>query len=348
MRCKREREDFGYSIERTTFGLSVRGWGLVTRLDAHHWARDMRHMLLAAGAPPHDVLLDVRGHAPCDHDPVISGVVRDTMAWCQAHGARRSAVVSDDPRLLLLTRGLARQADGAHAWQRSFNALHNPRWRADAMAWLATGEEAHWLRPEEARAELLLLVDALGEAVALFAADGGPLRVNPALARQLGTSGAGAPDAAAALDAHPLGAAIGALVATLVATRVRDGAPTGGVARTVTLPDGTPWRLHGRAVIGLFGPERLLLVSALPGVAAPLTDAELEVRYGLTPRERAVARLVAGGATNPEVAEALAVRRATVRNHLSSALRKLGVEHRTQLAERLLRPDLAGDVALRG
>jgi predicted ATPase/DNA-binding CsgD family transcriptional regulator len=52
----------------------------------------------------------------------------------------------------------------------------------------------------------------------------------------------------------------------------------------------------------------------------------------LTATERKVAELVAAGRTNPEIAEALIVGRATVKTHVSSILRKLGLANRTQLA----------------
>ena len=55
----------------------------------------------------------------------------------------------------------------------------------------------------------------------------------------------------------------------------------------------------------------------------------------LTPREREVCRLVAGGATNVEAASALYVSPRTVEHHLRMAYRKLGVRSRSELARRL-------------
>ena len=62
--------------------------------------------------------------------------------------------------------------------------------------------------------------------------------------------------------------------------------------------------------------------------AAPLTPS------GLSPRQVEVARLVARGACNKEIAVALGVAEGTVKNHVTHVLEKLGVENRTQAALR--------------
>jgi DNA-binding CsgD family transcriptional regulator/Uri superfamily endonuclease len=52
----------------------------------------------------------------------------------------------------------------------------------------------------------------------------------------------------------------------------------------------------------------------------------------LTEREQQVARLVAAGASNPEIAQALFLSRKTVERHVSNALAKLGARNRVELA----------------
>lgn len=52
----------------------------------------------------------------------------------------------------------------------------------------------------------------------------------------------------------------------------------------------------------------------------------------LTPRQREVLTLLARGAANKDIADALGISEATVRVHVSSVMRALGVENRTQAA----------------
>ena len=56
------------------------------------------------------------------------------------------------------------------------------------------------------------------------------------------------------------------------------------------------------------------------------------LEHDLTERELEVLRLIAGGATNREIAEALVVSQGTVKNHVSSILSRLGLRDRIQAA----------------
>ena len=57
----------------------------------------------------------------------------------------------------------------------------------------------------------------------------------------------------------------------------------------------------------------------------------------LTKREQEVAELVARGASNPEIAEALFLSRKTVERHVSNVLAKVGARNRVELAGMLAR-----------
>ena len=63
----------------------------------------------------------------------------------------------------------------------------------------------------------------------------------------------------------------------------------------------------------------------------------------LTARQQTVSRLVAEGLTNAEIADRLNVSRATVKGHITVALRRLGLRDRTQLAIHLHRSTRPGD-----
>jgi DNA-binding NarL/FixJ family response regulator len=55
---------------------------------------------------------------------------------------------------------------------------------------------------------------------------------------------------------------------------------------------------------------------------------------GLSERERDVLNLMASGATNPEIADALHLSKHTVKEHTSAVYRKLGVRNRTEAVQR--------------
>ena len=63
--------------------------------------------------------------------------------------------------------------------------------------------------------------------------------------------------------------------------------------------------------------------------AGPPTDSRLHV---LTPRELAVARLIADGLSNQQIATALVISPRTAATHVEHILNKRGLHRRTQIA----------------
>jgi DNA-binding CsgD family transcriptional regulator len=62
----------------------------------------------------------------------------------------------------------------------------------------------------------------------------------------------------------------------------------------------------------------------------------------LTEREAEIARLVAGGASNPEIAQQLFLSRKTIERHVSNVLRKVGARNRAELAGRVAELEIEG------
>jgi DNA-binding NarL/FixJ family response regulator len=62
----------------------------------------------------------------------------------------------------------------------------------------------------------------------------------------------------------------------------------------------------------------------------------------LTGRERAIAQLIAEGASNPEIARKLFLSRKTVERHVSNVLKKAGVRNRAELAARVAELEVEG------
>jgi len=72
--------------------------------------------------------------------------------------------------------------------------------------------------------------------------------------------------------------------------------------------------------------ERLLRAVQQRGIEPEICFAA----HSLSPRERDVVRLMAGGFRNREIAEAFGLAEGTVKNHVSNILSKLGVRERTR------------------
>lgn len=92
----------------------------------------------------------------------------------------------------------------------------------------------------------------------------------------------------------------------------------------------------GETVLG--GPAAARVVAALRAQRQPTQEtagrdpARFPGAELLSPRELEVARMIVDGASNREIAARLFITEGTVKNHVSSVLRKLGLRDRTQLA----------------
>jgi two-component system OmpR family sensor kinase len=95
--------------------------------------------------------------------------------------------------------------------------------------------------------------------------------------------------------------------------------------------------------VGLVG-QRATLVEQIAGAAAEegLRAAAEEAIGALTPRQREVAALIAGGLSNREIADRLVLTPGTVANHVEKILGRLGFSRRTQVAVWAVGRGLAG------
>lgn len=78
--------------------------------------------------------------------------------------------------------------------------------------------------------------------------------------------------------------------------------------------------------------DAFLAVPAVATVAPAVEAAAASPRSPLSPREAEIARLIAGGASNKEIARALEIAETTVKIHVQHILRKLDLSSRVQVA----------------
>jgi DNA-binding CsgD family transcriptional regulator len=181
---------------------------------------------------------------------------------------------------------------------------------------------------------LLRTLDALDEGMAFFDLDATPIHANRAYQEAL----AGHP------AADPLRSALDAFVdAGCSMSRARHRSSTAArdaveqlTAQSVTGPAG---RCQLRATyvgFDLFGSGPTMLVTLQRSAAPPPpSDETLQERFGLSRTESRVARLIAAGRPNRQIADALEISPHTARNHTSRVLAKLGVRSRAEIGPRL-------------
>jgi DNA-binding CsgD family transcriptional regulator len=192
---------------------------------------------------------------------------------------------------------------------------------------------AMWYRVGTQRAELVRVLDGVRDALFVYDLSGELLHANPAAVR-LAEGSAGARLRSAAQE-------VAWAVGTLLRRRHLGGGSSswpgngtgalGNVAREIR-SGAAVFRLRGTlAPEAMLGRDPGVLVTVEVETATPLSDEDLRVRYRLTPREIAVARLLADGLTNQEIGERLGVSFFTARNHVERVLARLGIGNRARV-----------------
>jgi DNA-binding CsgD family transcriptional regulator len=180
------------------------------------------------------------------------------------------------------------------------------------------------------RAQLGALLDDLPEGLAVFDLSAAPLHQNPALIRLLDEE----PERERLLaEVRSILHALGALAHGRHASG--DEQPLQPAWREVRTGRGR-YRLRGNLMgDGILGPAPVILVSLERLTPRPITDETLQRQYGLTRREIDVARLLAQGRSNLEIAGELRISTHTARRHTEHVLAKLGVHTRAAVGAKL-------------
>ena len=189
---------------------------------------------------------------------------------------------------------------------------------------------SEWRRLAARRTELAALLDAIPEAVLMYDASGGLVHANNRAAELFGMPGSNGMGAQVRTEAQRMAWSLAAAAQRSIAHSASENANQ--AATREVRADGRVYRLRGTLATGWMpGNEAGVLVTAAFELVNPLTDLELRSRYGLSAREIEVARLVANGLSNAEVAEKLGVSYFTARNHVERVLSKLGVGNRSRV-----------------
>ena len=296
------RFDTGLHVTRQQLGLEVYHQRHVYQLAAFH-----RNPVYGDWAVPHR-LMDVIGMG---YNPILGAPVAAMHFYHdQDHGP-------EDP-----------EAEGAFgARGLALLQLLLPAWKA--------GVRQH-LTFSACREGVAQLVDRLDEGVALYDLAGRERHRNSALGRLLA--------------ADPQGAWLGSVIRAAARRLCRvhtsrtgqaDARTTVTLAQKVSTARGWYALETSQTNLPGLGPGLAILVVVRLLQPSRLSAAELMARFRLTSRECEVARLLADGRSNLEIATALEVTRHTARRHTEAVLRKLALRSRAQVG-----PALKGDTSL--
>jgi DNA-binding CsgD family transcriptional regulator len=204
-----------------------------------------------------------------------------------------------------------------------------PAFQAGTEVCLRIGQQERMLGP---------VLDHLSEGVMLVSAAGATVYANAALLRMLATDARGRQ-----LEEEMLG--FGRQLGALIVPPRRPGEPRLSGATVCELPSlHTGYRLVGSLLDeGVAGREPLVLLMVQRTEAELPGEAALRERFGLSRKEARVALLLAGRASNNEIARELCISPHTARHHTEQVLLKLGVHSRFAVRTRMsARPD-SGD-----
>ena len=203
-----------------------------------------------------------------------------------------------------------------------------------------------WMSASGCNANVTRMLDSLGDSALMFDVGGSVLHANPAAGRLTA-----APETARLRDeAQRIAWSIGAVARRRSAPRANvarvsaDASRDTEVVRRIQI-GATAYRLRG-SIVGeqLLGAAPAVLVTITATAAEPLSDDALRADFGLTAREIQVARLIAEGLSNNEIADRIGVRFFTARNHVERTLAKLGVATRQRVGP-LLRNEMSEQAA---
>lgn len=318
-----------FTTEETDYGFRVSARGALRADVTWVWMEELRRQFDRRPPGRFNMLLDARG---LEWDEIGADVVVvPALDRLRETGLHRAAVVTDTAGPLLAFRRLALES-GLYDGQRYFSTAHSPDWERVATRWAAEGADEPWSRQSERRAELALFLDALDEALMLCDLQGRVLHMNAAMMRTLEAD----PDRKAVRRELEMVALSGAgLARGTTRSLVEAARETARLERQVRTSTGL-YRVRRSATgDGIFTAAAAQLLTLQPTVVQPLSDQELRGRFGLTSREVDVARLLAQGQTNAEIAGTLGISPFTARNHTEHVLAKLGVSNRAKVAAAL-------------
>ena len=188
-----------------------------------------------------------------------------------------------------------------------------------------------WRQLEARRNTIAALVDALPEAVMIYDASGNLVHANPRALELVRNDARRDAAARVQAEAQRIAWTVSA-TARRASSRSAGGAATRDASVREVRAGANVFRLRGTfAPAGTLGAEPSVFVTAAFETVNPLTDDELRAQFGLSAREIEVARLVAAGLSNQEIAEKIGVSFFTARNHVERMLAKLGVGSRARV-----------------